>query len=182
MILEIEPTELEEVLLITPSSFPDERGFFLETFRENRCEALGHDVRFVQDNHSRSTEGVLRGLHFQKRCPQGKLIRAARGAIFDVAVDIRPESATLGAWVGRVLDDERHQQLWIPPGFAHGFYTLSEVADVTYKCTDYFQADDQGGIRWDCPDVGIDWPGKVPILSQRDRLWPRLADFLAEAA
>jgi dTDP-4-dehydrorhamnose 3,5-epimerase len=169
---------LEGVLLVTPVKFPDDRGFFLETFRDNAYRELGLSGAFVQDNHSRSTKGVLRGLHFQTRRPQGKLIRVSRGAIFDVAVDIRPDSPTVGEWTGRVLDDQEHQQLWIPPGFAHGFYTLSESADVTYKCTEYFYGDEQGGVRWDCSDIGIEWPNNDPILSPRDQTWPGLDQLL----
>lgn len=170
--------ELPGVYLFEPRVFGDERGFFLETFRTSDLEELGLDVQFVQHNHSRSAQGVLRGLHFQTEQPQGKLVRCARGAIFDVAVDIRRDSAHFGRWVGVRLDDEHHRQLYVPPGFAHGFLVISEVADVVYKCTDYYHPPSEAGIAWDDPTIGIEWPldGDDPVLSAKDRGWPTLEE------
>lgn len=170
-------TDLPEVLIIEPQVFDDERGFFLETFQAERYR---HTARirlpFVQDNHSRSTRGVLRGLHLQRTRPQGKLVRVARGEVFDVAADIDPNSATYGRWVGVTLSDENQRQLWIPPGYAHGFLVLSDVADFEYKCTDYYRPGDECGVRWDDPTLGIDWPLSDPILSDKDRALPTLSD------
>ena len=172
----IRQTELPGVLLIEPDVFGDERGFFLETFRDSALREAGVMEDFVQHNHSRSGRGVLRGLHFQTEQPQGKLVRCARGAIFDVALEIRPDSEHFGRWVGVVLDDGDHRQLYVPPGMAHGFLVLSEVADVVYKCTDYYHPQSEGGVAWDDPSIGIDWPlhGLEPILSDKDRQWGRL--------
>ncbi len=173
--MSVSETELPGVYLFEPRVFGDERGFFLETFRASALDELGIDVEFVQHNHSRSAQDVLRGLHFQTERPQGKLVRAARGAIFDVAVDIRPDSAHYGQWVGAILDDKDHRQLYVPPGFAHGFLVMSEVADVVYKCTDYYDPNAEGGVMWDDPTIGIEWPLEgTPVLSQKDRGWPRL--------
>ena len=152
----------------------------METFRDSELREAGIDEDFVQHNHSRSRQGVLRGLHYQLVQPQGKLVRAVRGAIFDVAVDVRRGSATFGQWVGFELNDENHRQLYVPPNFAHGFLVLSEVADVEYKCTDYYHRDSEAGVAWDDPDVGIEWPldsvGGEPVLSDKDRGAPRLRD------
>jgi dTDP-4-dehydrorhamnose 3,5-epimerase len=173
--MEIHHTELPGVLILEPRVFRDPRGFFLETFRADRfAEALGTETRFVQDNHSRSTRGVLRGLHFQYRRPQGKLVYCGRGEIFDVAVDLDPRSPTCGRWVGARLSDENQRQMYVPPGYAHGFQVLSDVADVHYKCTDYYDPGGEGGLRWDDPTVAIDWPLASPLLSERDRHWPEL--------
>lgn len=175
-------TRLPGVLVIEPQSFGDERGFFLETYREQRYrEEAGIAQRFVQDNHSRSRRGVLRGLHAQRRHPQGKLVRVARGEVFDVAADIDPASPTCGQWVGVVLSDADHRQLWIPPGYAHGFQVISETADFEYKCTDYYHADDEIGVRWDDPELAIDWPLADPTLSNKDLGWPTLAELRAQA-
>jgi len=170
-------TDLPGVLLIEPKVFGDHRGFFLETFQQERYRRAGIALPFVQDNHSRSRRGVLRGLHFQLRHPQGKLVQVMRGAVFDVAVDIRRGSPTFGRWFGAELSDENHRQLYIPPGFAHGFCVLSETADFLYKCTDYYHPEDEDGISWQDPAIGIDWPITDPLLSERDRNLPLLADM-----
>ena len=167
-------TELAEVLVFEPKVFGDERGFFMETFRQSYfdgCFTLkGFEPPiFVQQNHSRSQHNVLRGLHFQQQKPQGKLVRVCAGSIFDVAVDIRIGSATYGQWVGRVLSAENHLQMWIPPGFAHGFYVLSDYADVIYQCTQYYDPEDERILAWNSRDFAIDWPlSATPILSLRD--------------
>jgi dTDP-4-dehydrorhamnose 3,5-epimerase len=166
-------TGLEGLLVLEPRVFRDDRGFFVETWNRRTFEdTVGCDVEFVQDNHSRSTRGVLRGLHYQ-RAPhaQGKLVRVVRGAIFDVAVDLRRGSTTLGRWVGVELSDENQRQLWVPEGFAHGFVVLSDVADVAYKTTDYYAPAAEECIRWDDPELGIAWPvvsGTPPRVSQKD--------------
>ena len=158
---------------MSPAVLGDERGFFLETFRADvYARELG--VQFVQDNHSRSGHGVLRGLHFQHRRPQGKLVRCVAGEIFDVAVDIRPDSDHFGAWLGVELSARNHWQLYVPPGFAHGFQVLGEYAEVEYKCTDYYDPGGEGGLAWDDPEVAIDWPISKPVLSARDRGWGSL--------
>jgi dTDP-4-dehydrorhamnose 3,5-epimerase len=176
--MQVTTTALAGVLIIEPKVFADARGFFLESFNERQFEtAVGAPVRFVQDNHSRSAQGVLRGLHLQ-RPPhaQGKLVRVTRGRIFDVAVDVRPESPTYRRWVGVELDDVAHRQLWIPPGLAHGFVVLSESVDVQYKTTDYYTPAAELGIRWDDPALAIAWPDAgVPFtLSAKDRDAPTL--------
>lgn len=172
-------TELDGVLLLEPKVFGDARGFFTESWNEQRFNAaVGHEVRFVQDNHSRSSRGVLRGLHFQ-RAPhaQGKLVRCVAGNVFDVAVDLRAGSASFGRWVGFELSADNHRQLWIPPGFAHGFLVLSDSADFLYKTTDYYAPQAEGALRWDDPTVGIDWPevGVAPQLAAKDAAAPGLA-------
>jgi dTDP-4-dehydrorhamnose 3,5-epimerase len=168
MSLQITKCTLSEVLLVTPRVFGDERGFFLETYSERDFAAAGITTRFVQDNQSRSRRGVLRGLHYQLEHPQGKLVRVTRGKIFDVAVDIRRGSPTFGKWVGVVLDDEKKQALWIPPGFAHGFCVVSDEADVAYKATDFYMPSAEKGIRWNDPLLGIEWPIESPTLSDKD--------------
>lgn len=170
-------TPLPGVLLIEPKVFGDERGFFVETFREESLAQYLPGVRFVQDNQSRSRRGVLRGLHYQLVQPQGKLVRVSRGEVFDVAVDVRVGSPHFGQWYGAVLDDVSHRQLYVPPGFAHGFVVLSEMADFVYKCTDYYHPASEQGIAWDDPDVGIAWPAlaEAPQLSAKDLANPRLA-------
>ena len=175
-------TALPGVLIIEPDVFGDERGFFLETFQVERYrEAAGITLPFVQDNHSRSRRGVLRGLHAQQTRPQGKLVRVARGEVFDVAVDIDPGSATFGVWAGATLSDRNHRQFWVPPGYAHGFVVLSEEADFEYKCTDFYFPDDEIGLIWNDPHVGIDWPLAEPTLSQKDLKWPSLAELRGQA-
>ena len=168
-------TAIPDVLIIEPKVFGDARGFFYESFNGRAFdEAVGRHVEFVQDNHSRSSKGVLRGLHYQIQQPQGKLVRVARGAVFDVAVDVRKSSPTFGKWVGVELSEDSHKQLWVPPGFAHGFLVLSETAEFLYKTTDYYAPAHERCIAWDDPDVGIDWPLEeaginAPILSEKDR-------------
>ena len=162
-------TSLPGCVIIEPKVFGDERGFFLETFNASRyADLVGISLPFVQDNHSRSSKGVLRGLHFQKTKPQGKLVRVARGEVFDVAVDIRSGSSTFGQWEGVILSEENKKQFWVPPGFAHGFVVLSDVADFEYKCTDYYDPSDEGSILWSDPYLGIDWPVENPVLSDKD--------------
>ncbi|WP_416137036.1 dTDP-4-dehydrorhamnose 3,5-epimerase [Halomonas sp. HK25] len=173
-------TALPGVLIIEPKVFGDHRGFFLETFQLERYREAGIDLPFVQDNHSRSERGVLRGLHFQKTRPQGKLVSCSRGAVYDVAVDINPDSPTCGQYVGVELSDDNHRQLWIPPGYAHGFCVLSEVADFQYKCTDFYHAKDEAGLIWNDPDIGIVWPVSEPKLSEKDQANPSLDELLAK--
>ncbi|MGQ9426145.1 dTDP-4-dehydrorhamnose 3,5-epimerase [Gilvimarinus sp. F26214L] len=168
--MEVFATSIPEVKVIVPKVFGDDRGFFLETFQAERYrKEAGIELPFVQDNYSRSGGGVLRGLHFQRRRPQGKLVRVVRGEVFDVAVDLRPTSPTFKQWVGEVLSESNYRQLWVPPGFAHGFLVLSEHADFEYKCTDYYDPADEACLRWDDPVIGVDWPVKAPILSAKDR-------------
>ena len=174
------PTELDGLVLLEPQVHGDERGFFVETFSRASWGELGVDAEFVQHNHSRSGRGILRGLHFQTEPGQAKLLRCARGAIFDVAVDLRRGSPTYGRWEGYVLDDERHRQLYVPIGFAHGFVVLSEVADVSYLVSSYYDPATEAGIAWDDPDVGVEWGVEQPLLSERDRQAPRLAEIAAD--
>tara|TARA_R110001592_G_scaffold53617_8_gene164422 strand:+ start:1514 stop:2065 length:552 start_codon:yes stop_codon:yes gene_type:complete len=174
-------TILPGVLIIEPKVFGDQRGFFTETFQVERYREVGVELPFVQDNHSRSPRGVLRGLHFQRTRPQGKLVRVSRGAVYDVAVDIDPESPTCGQFVGAVLTDENHRQLWVPPGYAHGFCVLSDVADFQYKCTDLYFPKDEGGLMWNDPDVNIAWPIEDPKLSEKDKENPTLRQLLQGA-
>lgn len=170
-------TALPGVLVIAPTVFGDSRGYFMETFQAQEYAAAGIDRPFVQDNQSKSTKGVLRGLHFQKEHTQGKLVRVLSGEVFDVAVDCRPHSATFGKWVGETLSAENKKQLYIPEGFAHGFLVLSDEAEFTYKCTDYYDHAAEGGICWNDPDIGIVWPEvDCPIqLSEKDKLHPDFA-------
>jgi dTDP-4-dehydrorhamnose 3,5-epimerase len=173
------PTAIPDVLLIEPKVFGDARGFFFESFNQKAFNAAtGLDLDFVQDNHSRSGHAVLRGLHYQVEQPQGKLVRVVRGAVFDVAVDIRRTSPTFGQWVGAELSDDNHQQLWIPPGFAHGFLVLSESADFLYKTTDYYAPQHERCIAWNDPDLQIDWPALAsePLLSVKDQAGIRLSE------
>lgn len=179
--MEIERTALAEVLLLKPRVFGDARGFFLETFRESTLRELGVTLPFVQDNHSRSRKGTLRGVHFQCPHAQGKLGRVPRGSVFDVAVDIRRGSPNFGKWTGHILNDENHHQLWVPPGFGHGFLVLSDVADFVYKCTEYYMPEHDGGFYWDDPEIGIDWPLREGLLlSDKDRNAPRLRELPEE--
>lgn len=176
--MKVTSTDLPGVLLITPDAHSDERGFFVETFQAQRyLAAAGIERSFVQDNHSRSRRGVLRGLHLQRARPQGKLVRVARGEVFDVAADIEPKSPTFGRWVGAVLSDGNHHQHWIPPGYAHGFLVLSEVADFEYKCTDYYDPKSEAGVIWNDPDLRIEWPIADPTLSAKDLRLPTLAEL-----
>ncbi len=170
-------TELPGVILVEPTVHRDERGFFLETYHRKKYADGGIDATFVQDNHSRSAQGILRGLHAQGRRPQGKLVRAVEGAIFDVAVDIRRGSPTYAQWVGVALSAESFHQLWVPPGFAHGFCVLTESAQVEYKCTELYDPQDEIAVAWDDPEIAIAWPVDEPLLSGKDRAAPRLAEI-----
>jgi dTDP-4-dehydrorhamnose 3,5-epimerase len=171
------PSELPDVVLVEPDVHRDQRGFFLETYHARKYAEGGVPGPFVQDNHSRSVKGTLRGLHAQRQHPQGKLVRAVEGEMFDVAVDIRPSSPTFGRWVGVRLSGENFRQLYIPPGFAHGFCVLSELVHVEYKCTDFYRPEDEIGIAWDDPEIGIAWPLSEPVVSAKDRGLPRLRDL-----
>ena len=165
------PTAIPGVLVLEPKVFGDERGFFCETWNRRSFAAIGIDRDFVQDNHSRSAQGILRGLHYQTAHVQGKLVRVSEGEIFDVSVDLRRDSPTFGKWVGVLLSGSNRRMLWIPPGFAHGFYVTGRSADVLYKCTDFYDPESEVSIRWDDPDIGIDWPlvgGVAPTLSAKD--------------
>ena len=175
-------TQLPGVLIIEPKVFGDHRGFFKETFQIERYQEAGIDLSFVQDNHSRSQRGVLRGLHWQKTRPQGKLVSCSVGAVFDVAVDVDQNSPTFGTYVGVELSAENHRQLWIPPGYAHGFCVLSETADFQYKCTDLYIPEDEGGLIWNDPELGIQWPIESPSLSEKDLALPTLDEIRRGAA
>lgn len=176
--MQVIDTAIVDVKIIQPKVFGDDRGFFLETFEKRRYQTmLNIDYDFVQDNHSRSQKGVLRGLHFQKQNPQGKLVRVVRGEVFDVAVDIRKNSPTYGAWVGINLSETNKTQFWIPPGLAHGFAVISDIADFEYKCTDYYNPADEGCLLWNDPTVNITWPIKNPLLSERDKQGKLLGDL-----
>jgi dTDP-4-dehydrorhamnose 3,5-epimerase len=169
--MKIESTTISDVLVIMPDLFEDERGFFMETYQAQHFKALGISSEFLQDNHSGSSQGVLRGMHYQIERPQGKLVRVAHGEVFDVAVDLRKSSDTYGKWVGATLTAENKHQLWIPPGFAHGFYVLSDWADLLYKVTEYYAPEWDRVLRWDDPEIGIVWPllgGVLPQLSSKD--------------
>ena len=164
-------TSIPDVKIIEAQVFGDERGFFMETFRASIMDELTGGKPFVQDNHSKSAQGILRGLHYQMQQTQGKLVRVVQGAVFDVAVDMRKDSATFGQWVGEVLSAENKKQLWVPEGFAHGFYVMTESAEFVYKCTDYYAPEFDRSLKWDDVDVGIDWPlvdGKQPLVSEKD--------------
>ena len=173
-------TRMDGLVLIEPHVIADDRGFFFETFRADEYAALGIDVPFVQDNHSRSTRGTIRALHFQLRPGQAKLVRAARGAIWDVAVDLRRDSPTYGQYEGFELNDSNARQLFVPVGFAHGFCVTSETADVTYKVSSYYYGATERGIAFDDPGIGIDWPASEPLVSDRDRSNPTLAEIADE--
>ena len=174
------PTDIEGVLIIEPQVFKDERGYFLETYHTRRFKSADLNNTFVQDNLSFSVKNTLRGLHFQVTHPQAKLIQVISGEIFDVAVDIRRESPTFGRWVGISLTGHQNQQLFIPEGFAHGFCVLSEGAHVSYKCSDYYDADDEGGILWSDPTLKIDWPLKSPIISDKDSQLPCITEVFPD--
>jgi dTDP-4-dehydrorhamnose 3,5-epimerase len=174
--LNVSETSLPGVLLIEPRVFADARGFFLETYNARAFQDAGLDVTFVQDNHSRSAAGVLRGLHYQEPKAQGKLVRCTRGALYDVAVDIRVGSPHFGKWYGLELSEENQRILWVPPGFAHGFCALSDGADLVYKCTELYDAANDRSIAWNDPDIAIEWPLGDPLLSPKDTAAPRLKD------
>jgi dTDP-4-dehydrorhamnose 3,5-epimerase len=168
--MEISPTRIPDVWVFTPKVFGDDRGYFLETFRSSHFKERGVQQEFVQDNQSRSAQGILRGLHYQLEFPQGKLVRVLSGEVFDVAVDIRRSSPTFGQWVGELLSADNKKQLWVPPGFAHGFYVTSESAEIAYKCTEYYHPEDDHSLQWNDPDIGIVWPLVTPdpVLSDKD--------------
>jgi len=175
--MKVSSSPIEGLLLLEPVVHRDARGFFLESWRQDRLSALGLPTMFVQDNHSHSVQGTLRGLHYQLTQPQGKLVRVVSGEVFDVAVDLRRSSPTFGQWDSAVLTGENQRQLWIPPGFAHGFYVLSDSADLLYKCTEYYFPEGDRAIRWDDPELAIEWPllnGCPPILSPKDAAAPLL--------
>ncbi|POP51490.1 dTDP-4-dehydrorhamnose 3,5-epimerase [Zhongshania marina] len=171
-------TKLKDCVIIEPKIFGDHRGFFLETFQAERYrEMAGITLPFVQDNHSRSAKGVLRGLHFQQTKPQGKLVRVVSGEVYDVAVDIRQDSPSFGQWEGVLLSEENKRQFWVPPGFAHGFVVLSDTADFEYKCTDYYDPSDEGSLIWNDPVLAITWPLEAPTLSDKDSKAPTFAEL-----
>lgn len=170
--MQYEKLAISDVVLMTPQVFGDERGFFMETFRQSEFEEHCGGYAFVQDNHSKSAHGILRGLHYQYQQPQGKLVRVTRGEVFDVAVDMRKSSPTFGQWVGVMLSEQNKQMLWVPPGFAHGFYVTSEEAEFQYKCTDYYAPGDEVTLRWNDPTLNIQWPlfsNQPPQLSSKDQ-------------
>lgn len=176
--MEFSQLEIPDVVLIKPRVFGDARGFFFESWESRKFSEAGLDLTFVQDNYSRSTQGTLRGLHYQIQHPQGKLVRVTYGEVFDVAVDLRRSSPTFGGCVGTILSGENKHQLWIPPGFAHGFYVISEVAEFFYKCTDFYAPQYERTLRWDDPELGIDWPipaDSTPLLSEKDKAGKSLA-------
>ena len=173
------PTDLPEVVRIVPTVYEDERGYFMETWQDRRFHEGGIDLNFVQDNFSQSSKGTLRGLHYQIEQAQGKLVRVVSGEVFDVVVDLRRSSRNFGKWVGEILSADNKHQLWVPPGFAHGFLVLSDTAKFDYKCTDYYAPEFDRSVRWDDPDIGISWPlekGEQPVLSPKDREAPLLGD------
>jgi len=174
-----EPTAIPEVIRVEPQVFRDARGFFLESYHEAKFAAAGVPARFVQDNHSRSTRGTLRGLHMQLRFAQGKLVRCIAGEVFDVAVDARRGSKTFGRWVGETLSAENFRQLWVPPGFLHGFCVVSETAEIQYKCTELYHPEDEIGVIWNDPELAIRWPLAAPLLSAKDSALPRLGEVEA---
>lgn len=181
--LKVETCEIEGLKVITPQVFGDERGYFMETYSKRDFEKIGIDMEFVQDNQSASKKGVLRGLHFQKNFPQDKLVRAIKGEVFDVAVDLREGSATFGKWFGVVLSAENKKQFFIPKGFAHGFLVLSDYAEFAYKCTDFYHPDDEGGILFKDPEIGVKWPYENEAdltLSDKDTKWGTLSDYKKE--
>ena len=175
----VTPCDIEGLYVIEPTVFKDERGYFVETYNQNDMKEAGLDMVFVQDNQSMSTRGVLRGLHFQKQFPQGKLVRVVRGKVFDVAVDLRSDSKTYGKWFGVELSAENMKQFYIPEGFAHGFLVLSDEAEFCYKCTDFCHPGDEGGLAWNDPEIGVEWPleeGVDLIISEKDQKWKGLKD------
>ncbi|GLB31380.1 dTDP-4-dehydrorhamnose 3,5-epimerase [Lacrimispora amygdalina] len=177
--IKVTSCEIEGLYVIEPTVFPDSRGYFMETYNQNDFKEAGLNMNFVQDNQSMSVKGVLRGLHFQKQFPQGKLVRAVRGTVFDVAVDLRASSKTYGKWFGVELSAENKKQFYIPEGFAHGFLVLSDEAEFAYKCTDFYHPGDEGGILWSDPEIGIEWPvseGMELIISDKDQKWNGIRD------
>ena len=175
--MEFIQTEIPDVILVKPSVIKDQRGFFMESYHIEKFSMGGIDCTFVQDNHAKSIQNTLRGLHFQVNFPQAKLLRCLKGNVFDVAVDIRKNSSFYGQWVSKKLSEENKYQLFIPAGFAHGYYVLSETAEIAYKCSEIYHPEDEQGLRWDDPEIGIEWPETEPILSRKDQLLPFLKDF-----
>ena len=178
--IDVQTCEIEGLKIITPTVYGDARGYFMETYNQRDFAEAGIDCCFVQDNQSSSSYGVLRGLHFQINYPQDKLVRVVRGEVYDVAVDLRPGSATYGKWHGEVLSAENKKQFFIPKNFAHGFLVLSETAEFTYKCTDFYHPDDEGGLMWSDPDIGIDWPIRNDMklnISEKDQKWGSFAEY-----
>lgn len=177
--IKVTTCDIEGLYVIEPTVFKDERDYFMETYNQNDFKEAGLNMTFVQDNQSMSVKGVLRGLHFQKQYPQGKLVRAVRGTVFDVAVDLRSDSKTYGKWFGVTLSAENKKQFYIPEGFAHGFLVLSDEAEFAYKCTDFYHPGDEGGLLWSDPEIGVDWPiepGMELIISDKDKKWSGLKD------
>lgn len=168
--MEYTPTKIPDVMLVQPVVYGDHRGFFMETWQQKKFDENATPAIFVQDNHSKSANGILRGLHYQIKQPQGKLVRVVQGSVFDVAVDMRKSSPNFGQWVGYELSAENHRMLWIPPGFAHGFYVMSETAEFVYKCTDYYSPEHERSLLWNDPTIAINWPtnGQTPLLSEKD--------------
>lgn len=179
----VETCEIEGVKIITPTVFGDERGYFMETYQQNDFKEIGIDVEFVQDNQSASKKGVLRGLHFQKNFPQDKLVRVIKGAVYDVAVDLREGSETFGKWKGVLLSEENKKQFFIPKGFAHGFLVVSDYAEFVYKCSDFYHPNDEGGLAFNDPEIGVEWPieeGLELIMSDKDKKWGGLSQYVEE--
>ena len=177
--IKVTPCDIKGLYVIEPAVFKDERGYFMETYNQNDFKEAGLDMVFVQDNQSMSVKGVLRGLHFQKQYPQGKLVRVVRGTVYDVAVDLRSDSETYGKWFGVILSAENKKQFYIPEGFAHGFLVLSDEAEFAYKCTDFYHPGDEGGLLWSDPEIGVDWPipeGTDLIISEKDQKWKGLTE------
>ena len=175
--MRVEDTNLADCKILIPEVFADERGFFLETYNKTKFDQLFGNITFKQDNHSRSDYAVLRGLHYQKKNPQGKLVRVVSGEVFDVAVDIRPDSNTFGKWTSVILSAENKKQFWIPPGFAHGFIVLSDYCDFEYKCTEYYDPSDEGSIIWNDTEIQIDWPISKPKVSRKDQSAKKLSEI-----
>lgn len=178
--IKVTPCEIPGLVVIEPAVHGDARGYFMETYNQRDMQEAGMDMVFVQDNQSMSSQGVLRGLHYQLQYPQGKLVRVIRGEVYDVAVDLRPDSASYGKWHGELLSEENKKQFYIPEGFAHGFYVLSETAEFCYKCTDFYHPGDEGGLRWNDPDIGVEWPlldGVPVLLSEKDKVQPFLKEL-----
>lgn len=179
----VETCEIDGVKIITPTVFGDERGYFMETYQQNDFKEIGIDVEFVQDNQSASKKGVLRGLHFQKKFPQDKLVRVIKGAVYDVAVDLREGSETFGKWKGVLLSEENKKQFFIPKGFAHGFLVVSDYAEFVYKCSDFYHPNDEGGLAFNDPEIGVEWPieeGLELIMSDKDKKWGGLSQYVEE--
>ena len=174
--MEFIQTEIPDIILVKPNVIEDHRGFFMESYHIEKFKIGGINCTFVQDNHAKSVQNTLRGLHFQVQYPQAKLLRCLKGKVFDVAVDIRQDSPYFGKWVGEELSEENRYQLYIPEGFAHGYYVMSETAEIAYKCSEIYHPQDEQGLRWDDPDIAINWPEDNPILSEKDKALPMMAD------